>query len=211
VTYISLVAAVGLMIFAAFGGHAGLVWAPALIIAWELIDVTDGTMARALKMRDNFGGFVDYASGMVLLAFLHLALAIGVVQTPDGSLASLLPHLGIDRPVPVWFIVACGGAISAISMYMRVINRTLQVRFRDSLSDDSESLPGSGVGKAGRVIIRNLETVGGIQAIVYSLAAAFGVLEATIFFYLVLYLLLLPAFAVSVYRNFSRITAYPER
>jgi phosphatidylglycerophosphate synthase len=210
VTYASLFLAFTLVIVAAFGGRAGTIWAPALIVGWELIDVTDGTMARAMKIRDNFGGFVDYVAGITLLAFLPLALSIGAQRSPDGSLSLLLSQFVGPLSLPPYLLVACGGAISAISMYLRVINRTLQVRYRDSLSDDSESLPGSGMGKILRTVIRNLETIGGVQALVFAAAAALSWLEATISLYLVFYLLLMPAFALSVYRTFSSRTAYTD-
>jgi phosphatidylglycerophosphate synthase len=209
VTYISLAFATALVFLAAFGGHSGTIWAPALIIVWELIDVTDGTMARALNKRDNFGGFVDYVAGITLLAFLPLGLSIGAARSPDGSLLALLGHIGV-RTLPVWAIVACGGAVTAVSMYMRVINRTLQVRFRDSFSDDSESAPGKGLAKIARTIVRNLETIGGVAAIILAAAAAMRELEAVIFIYLLFYLCLLPVFAVQIYRNYSKIVAYPK-
>lgn len=65
VNYLSLVLVFVVLVLAAAGGHTGLIAATALVFIWQIVDVTDGTMARALAIRDNFGGFVDYVTGMV--------------------------------------------------------------------------------------------------------------------------------------------------
>jgi hypothetical protein len=35
-----------------------------LLIVWQLLDATDGTMARALGIRSNYGGFIDHLGGI---------------------------------------------------------------------------------------------------------------------------------------------------
>jgi phosphatidylglycerophosphate synthase len=208
VTYTSLVGSAALIALAAFGGPHGPALATALIIVWELLDVTDGTMARALGIRDNFGGFVDYAAGITLIAFLPFALAIGAARHPDGSVLPLLRILDISPVMAPVFVVACGATMCTVAMFMRVINRTLQVRFGDALGDDDQSGSAQGLRGVARAVLRNIETIGGLQAVILSAAAWTHHLEIALAAYAGFYLLLVVAYMGSVYRNFSNRTAY---
>lgn len=209
VNYFSLVLALVILGFAVFGGRSGLITATALVFLWQIVDVTDGTMARALRIRDNFGGFVDYATGMVVAAFNPLCLGIGAFLSPDYSARDLFAFLAIDIASPSMFVLAAAGGISAIAMYMRLINRILFIRFGDSFSktlDNSAALQRSTV----YLITKNLETVGGVQAFAFFIGAVSGMLDALLVIYFAFYLLLLGAFAVSVYRNYQDRTAYQD-
>ena len=91
VNYFSLVLAFFILGLVALGSQTARAAGVALVFVWQVVDVTDGTMARALKIRDNFGGFVDFATGMIVATFLPFCLGIGACLTPDGSLSALLP------------------------------------------------------------------------------------------------------------------------
>ena len=204
VNYIALAVAVVGLALAAFGGHGGLVAGMVLVFAWQLIDVTDGTMARALKIRDNFGGMVDYSTGMVVAAFLPLALGIGAYLTPDHSADLVLGILSIETNSPSVLVLIAGAGISTISMYMRLINRVLYIRFGNSLTAgqaaDGDEANGESVIWG---IAKNLETLGGLQAPMFFLGVITGTLEVLLVAYLIFYIVVFGGFCASVYRNYT--------
>lgn len=208
VTYGSGVVALIIVSVAAFGGHRGTVLAPILVFVWELLDVTDGSMARALHRRDNFGGFVDYSIGIALTAFLPIALAIGAASSPDGSLAAFFNSWSIRLPADAPMILSLGAINAAVSMYMRVLNRTLEVRFGTGIAPDDQSRDKHSFIGLTRLLVRNFETLGGVQAPVLTLAALTHRLEFAIFGYATLQIVLLLAFVVSIFRNYSARTEY---
>jgi hypothetical protein len=207
INYFSILFGIALLALAAAGGQANLTAATTLCFFWQAIDVSDGTMARSLAIRDNFGGFVDYSSGMLLVAFLPLCLGIGVFVSPDGSLAALAAPAAPDIRIDPAMFIAVGGAISAISLYMRLINRVLQIRFGDSLSEPEKERGGGRFGWV-RDVVKNVETVGGVQAVIFFAAALLNVLEVVLVCYLALYVALMAGFAASVYRRYGDRRAY---
>lgn len=204
VNYVALVVAIMVFPVAAFGGSDGLIAAMTLVFVWQLIDVTDGTMARSLKIRDNFGGLVDYSTGMVVAAFLPLALGIGASLTPDGSAEPILRFFSIELENPSVLVLIAGAGISTISMYMRLINRVLYIRFGNSLTAGkaAEENPAERKGVIFG-LAKNVETLGGLQAILFFTGAATGTLDALLIGYLVFYCAVFSGFVVSVYRNYS--------
>lgn len=208
VNYLSLVLVFVVLVLAAAGGHTGLIAATALVFIWQIVDVTDGTMARALAIRDNFGGFVDYATGMVIAAFLPLCLGVGAYFSPDHSAGDLFALFGLDAAHASTAVLIAGAGISVISMYMRLINRVLFIRFGDSAIEAAEIDAPEQPGGIIYLVTKNVETLGGIQAFAYFIAVAFGLLDALIVLYFIFYLCLLAAFSVSVYRNYTHRTAY---
>ena len=207
INYLSLFLVLVVLAYAMFGGPSGLLAATALVFVWQLVDVTDGTMARALKIRDNFGGFVDYATGMVMAAFLPVCLGVGAYLAPDHSAGALFALLSLEVPHPTVAVLIAGAGISAVSMYMRLINRVLFIRFGASFSQAGEGSTPNGQ-RLVYLVTKNLETLGGIQAFAYFIAAVTGLLDALLVLYFVFYCCLLAGFAVSVYRNYSHRTAY---
>lgn len=204
VTYFTFGLAWVILAIAAIGGPRGPRLALAMLIAWEVFDVTDGTMARALGVRDNFGGFLDYAGGMVIVAFLPLALAIGVYASPDGSLARILSR-GIARPsVASATVLVSGAVVSVISLLMRLVNRVLFLRFGDSYSHWAENTEprALSVRRIPDMTVRNLDSIGGLQAVVLLAAAFAGVLEIAIVGYLAFYIVVLIGFMLSTYRKY---------
>lgn len=204
VTFASFVFSWIIVAVAAFGGPQGPLTALIMVLFWEAVDVTDGSMARAIKKRDNFGGFLDYAAGVVLIAFLPFALGIGIFLWPEGSLKAAAAGLGLAAtPSPVLFLAA-GAGISVISLLMRLVNRVLYVRFGDSFSqwDERERLRKTSVRELVNLLVRNLETTGGLQALVFLLAALTGVLEIALCGYLFFYAALLVMFMRQTYQTY---------
>ena len=80
--------------FAGFGPEWRLV-SVFLLVLWQMLDVTDGTMARALEIRSNYGGFIDYLGGIFLLSFLPLSLGMGLYRYPEHSAQFLFSQVSI--------------------------------------------------------------------------------------------------------------------
>jgi len=204
VTFASFVFSWIIVGVAAFGGPQGPLTALIMVLFWEAVDVTDGSMARAIKKRDNFGGFLDYAAGVVLIAFLPFALGIGVYLWPEGSLKTFAAGFGLAAcPSPVLFLAA-GAGISVISLLMRLVNRVLYVRFGDSFSqwDERERLRKTSLREMIDLLVRNLETTGGLQALVFLIAALMGGLEIALCGYLLFYAALLVMFMRQTYQTY---------
>jgi phosphatidylglycerophosphate synthase len=209
VTYLAGAVACAIIALAASGGRGRVLVALALIVGWELLDVTDGTMARALDRRDNYGGFLDYAGGMIVVAFLPLALGIGAYAAPDGSLGRAVASLWADVTVPRATVLIAGALISVISIFMRLLNRVLLLRFGDSHSQWGEHAQAS----ASRVpmldlVVRNFETLGGLQVIVLLVATWLGGLELALTGYLAFYSVVFLAFVGSTHRRYRHRIEY---
>ena len=205
VTYMGFLLAWIIVGLASAGGTRGRVAALLLVIVWELLDVADGAMARAISRRDNFGGFLDYASGIVLVAFLPLALGVGLAVSPDGSLGRALALMGSSWRVPALAAVVAGASISTVSLFVRLINRVLYLRFGDSYSNWDEPR-----GSLADLAIRNVETIGGLQGLLLLMAVLAGVLELALAGYLLFYVLLLLVFLVSTHRHYQGRLAYND-
>ncbi|HQJ30757.1 MAG TPA: CDP-alcohol phosphatidyltransferase family protein [Syntrophales bacterium] len=205
VTFASFVFSWIIVGVAAFGGPHGPLAALIMVLFWEAVDVTDGSMARAIKKRDNFGGFLDYAAGVVLIAFLPFALGIGVFLWPEGSIKDAAASFGlVISPSPALFLAA-GAGISVISLLMRLVNRVLYVRFGDSFSqwDEGDRISKVSLREMINLLVRNLETTGGMQALVFLLAALTGVLEIALGGYLLFYVALLIMFMRQTYQTYQ--------
>jgi phosphatidylglycerophosphate synthase len=208
VNYFSLALAGFILGSVALGDGRARVVGVSLVFLWQIIDVTDGTMARAQKIRDNFGGFVDFATGMIVATFLPFCLGIGVSRTPDGSLAALLGRIGATVDDPRILVLAAAAGISVISLYIRLISRVLLIRFGES----ADSLAASRVRGARpswlQTVARNLETLGGAQMFVFLGGAALGQLEVVLMGYALFYVAVFAAFAVSTHRTYRDRTRY---
>ena len=87
-------------------------------------------------------------------------------------------------------------------MYMRLINRVLYIRFGDSLTASKADGEDEGDGLIFG-LAKNVETLGGLQAILFFTGAVTHMLEALLICYLVFYCAVFVGFFVSVYRNYS--------
>jgi phosphatidylglycerophosphate synthase len=206
VNYVSLSLVFVILGLVGFGGATGRITGTALVLLWQIVDVTDGTMARALKIRDNFGGFVDYATGIVLAAFLPLALGVGLFRSPEPLLSTAAGTLHLADASSLVLVLGAGALVSAISLYMRLLNRVLVIRF-------GEGLAGSHVAKkqrdgAAKTVVKNLETIGGLQAVLFFAAAAASLLGIVLVLYAAFYVFMLVAFATVTYRGYSARTKY---
>ena len=84
-----------------------------------------------------------------------------------------------------------------MSLFVRLINRVLFLRFGDSYSNWDEPK-----GSMLDLAIRNLETIGGVQGLLLLIAAFAGALELALAGYLVFYTALLLVFMAATYRHY---------
>jgi hypothetical protein len=165
-------------------------------------------MARAIHAKDNFGGFVDYAAGIALIGAMPLALGIAVARAPDRSLEAVAGALLTNTSMSQAAMVAIGGGITGLSLYLRVLNVVLQLRFGSAPGGGGDAWQNRRMRQVPRLIVRNIESVGGLQALAWILAAYFRFVEAVLAFYFVFYLGIAAALSVSVYRSYSPLRAY---
>jgi hypothetical protein len=170
------------------------VTAAVLLLFWQLLDATDGTIARGLGIRSNYGGFVDLLGGMFLLAFLDVSIGLGLYRFPDNSMQQLLDLMGIDFTyLPVYSLIA--GAYSSIAAILfRLASRIIQLRFDIDINKTPEADHGvTAMNPKVRLhrVIQNVEQIGGLQLIILFVAAALGRLEVFVVFYLIVHLVVL--------------------
>jgi hypothetical protein len=169
------------------------VTAAVLLLFWQILDATDGTIARGLGIRSNYGGFVDLLGGMFLLAFLDVSIGLGLYRFPDNSMQQLLDLMDIDFSyLPVYSLIA--GAYSSIAAILfRLTSRIIQLRFAidiNRMPSDHAATAMSLKVRLHRVIL-NVEPVGGLKLIILFIAAALGQLEVFMVFYLIVHLVVL--------------------
>ncbi|MBZ0268007.1 hypothetical protein K8I85_07615, partial [bacterium] len=202
VNYFAMALAFFILGIVSMGSPAARTIGVSLVFLWQVVDVTDGTMARALKIRDNFGGFVDFATGMVVATFLPFCLGVGACLHPDGSLAALLTRFGVEVARPEILVLIAAGMTSVISLYVRLISRVLLIRFGESVNGIQAMRERRNETNWFATFGRNLEALGGLQAFVFFTGALLGQLEVVLVGYAVFYAMILVAFAASTHRSY---------
>lgn len=176
----------------AWTGSSGRIAAATLLVLWEIMDTTDGNMARTLKIRSNYGGFIDFTNGMFLIAFLQFSIGLGLYFHPEHSLERLFERAGIDlHYLPIHSLIF--GAYSSLSATLnRLVYRISQIRFGKEIFKEYEAGFG-GLSLTNKIIwiIRDIEYFGGFQIPLIFLGAVSGCLEFVVLFYFVVNLMLL--------------------
>ena len=90
-------------------------------------------------------------------------------------------------------------------MYVRLINRVLYIRFGQSLTAGNDAAKCDGLMYG---LAKNLETLGGLQAVLLFIGAATKTLDALLVAYLAFYCVVFALFAVSVHRNYTNRRQY---
>ena len=110
----------------------------AMIFVWALLDYVDGTMARALSARSNFGHFIDVVGAYYLFAFLPLALAIGSDDQILRSITSItVEYTQFNFVSPNIVTIGASSAIS--NLLLRLILLRGQVTFGVNVRDIDET------------------------------------------------------------------------
>jgi hypothetical protein len=170
------------------------VTAAVLLLFWQLLDATDGAIARGLGIRSNYGGFVDLLGGMFLLAFLDVSIGLGLYRFPDHSMQQLLDLMDIHFTyLPVYSLIA--GAYSSIAAILfRLTSRIIQLRFGIDMNETPEAghrATAMSLKLRLHRVIRDVAQIGGLKLIILFIAAALGQLEVFMIFYLVVHLVVL--------------------
>lgn len=193
----------------AVGGAEWRLPAAASLILWQLLDTTDGTMARVSGIRSNFGGFVDHLGGIYLVAFLMLSLGLGVALAPEHSVsleAAPGPLSTVERGT---FFVLVGGFSSVTAVLMRLTNRIVQVRFPDRILADELATERTLFSRIS-LFVKDLENVGGYLFVVLLVAALVRRVEWFVLGYGALYLAMLLATTAKTMVGLRHEDEYPD-
>jgi len=83
ITYLShSVAVVGLLLIAR-GQTAEVVFGILFINLWQILDCSDGALARATGMTSHYGAFIDYLGGYLTCAALPVTIGFGLYLNPE--------------------------------------------------------------------------------------------------------------------------------
>jgi hypothetical protein len=178
------------------------IMAASLLIAWQMLDATDGTMARALGIRSNYGGFIDLLGGMFLIAFLHVSIGVGLFRFPEYSLQEFFGMLGLHANYVPAYSVVVGAYCSIAAILFRLTSRIIQVRFGIDLNKATSGADGAGKLPPASSFVnvaRNIEGIGGIQFIILLIAAIFETLEIFLVLYLVINFAVLLGFTAKAF------------
>lgn len=168
-----------------------------LLFVWQILDATDGAMARTLNKKSNYGGFIDYMGGMILLSLLYFGLGIGLFWHPENSFRQLINLTDIKIAYSPVYAVIWGGYCSIAALLIRLLSKVIQVRFGvDINKDEDKSSPL-------KDIIKELENVGGFQFIIIFLFSLIRSLEILLFMLFLFYILLTIIFVVKVSLSFK--------
>ena len=97
-----------------------------LLFTWQLLDTVDGGIARVRKIVNNYGGYIDYITGMIIIAFLPICVSIACI---NNSINKDLFFGFISLELTDLNILAIGCFSSIASIFSRFINHTIKIRF----------------------------------------------------------------------------------
>lgn len=193
VSYFNLIISICICVGFAAGNAQTRVITSTMLLIWQIIDVTDGTMARTLNIRSNYGGFIDDLGGLIIIAFLPICVGINLFNQPEylyqDNLAVILNN-DISYKNAIFFMCATNSIISVTS---RLFDKMLKIRFRKILN---KKLINEHKNLNSMTIIKNLENLGGFQIVLLINASIFQCLELYVFFYFVIYITMLPLLIV---------------
>ena len=195
VSYINFFLSLVICLLLAFGTPSFQITAGILLLLWQTLDCTDGTMARALQKCSKYGGFVDYAGGMFLLAFFQISIGVGLFLHPENSVHALLSWLDVNiQYLPGYSLIICASS-SIMALLVRLINKDIETSFGKNLVINNDGVPDKSRGTI-RNIIKNVENLGGLQIPFFWLAVLFNHLELFVIFYFFINMGILVAFTV---------------
>lgn len=90
-------------------GDKFLIWGIILFLFWDVLDCTDGNIARLTKTSSPVGVFYDAVAGYAAVAFIYLSVGVAAYRT-----SSLFGKNGF------WFIII-GGAASIFDLLARIV------------------------------------------------------------------------------------------
>ena len=108
VSLISLIEAFVACAFIIIGGKF-LIWGIILFLFWDVLDCTDGNIARLTKTSSPIGVFFDAVAGYAAVAFIYLSVGVAAYRTSAMFGENCF-----------WFIII-GGAASIFDLLARVV------------------------------------------------------------------------------------------
>lgn len=162
ISYLSFLLSVSCCVLFAWGDPSIRWLAILLIPIWEILDVTDGTMARTLKIRSNYGGFIDQLGGIFLIAFLPISIGMGLYRYPEHSVSGVFSSLGLTieySPVNTFIF---GAYSSVASVFVRLIIKIVQIRFASQVTPEAFTKKGNVFLMFAARQIKSIERFGGL-------------------------------------------------
>ena len=167
-----------------------------LVLLWQILDNSDGTMARILKSCSKFGGYIDEIAGLFLLAFLPIGIAIGLYFHPEPVAGGAL--FGVSA-IPPELVLVCGALTSVAACMYRLMLRMVQIQFGENIGGDEDAqLTTSGPTARLMLFVKDLENLGGYQILILIVAAFLHRLDYYIVFYFFLEMAILIALTVKI-------------
>lgn len=200
VTYFNLFLGFMICIMFAWLDPVYRIVAALLLVFWQAMDTVDGNMARTLKIRSNYGGFVDEIGGLILLAFIQFSICVGLYRFPEGSITIIDSYAGLSFSLHPEYFLIIGGFGSISTILSRLINRIIIIRFGVT--------PTKSVGIAGTdkflfnnmvSVFRNIESFGGFQIPLIFLASIFNLLSLLVIFYFLISIILLMGYSMKMF------------
>lgn len=148
VSLISLVEAFIASAFIILGGKF-LIWGIVLFLFWDILDCTDGNIARLTNTSSLLGEFFDAVAGYAAVAFIYLAVGVAAYRT-----STLFDENGF------WFIIL-GGAASIFDLLARVVYQKFSVTeyvsgYANKNDTMAKKMKGNGIYHIAIQIMKNL-------------------------------------------------------
>ena len=199
ITYFNLFLGIMICIMYAWLDPAFRIVAAFSLVFWQAMDTVDGNMARALKIRSNYGGFVDEIGGLILLAFIQFSICVGLYRFPEGSITVIDGYAGLTFSKHPEYLLIVGGFCSISMVLSRLINRIIILRFGE------ESVKADGSAGSNKIlfnsmvsVFRNIESLGGFQIPFIFLASIFRLLWLLVIFYFLISAILLLGYSIKM-------------
>ena len=212
ITYTTFFLSVFVVLTFAFGGPGWRPYLAGILILWQALDTADGSMARVMQKRSNYGGFVDYLGGMFLLAFFQLGIGIGLFRNPEGSLDNAIEEVGLSWASEPHFILIIAAYSSISAILVRLVLKAVQVRFGKENADyDKVDFKGETLSAKFIRVVKEIENLGGLQIPLVLLGAIFHYLECLVLFYFFLNVSLLVIYTLKICISFRTHHSYGQQ
>jgi len=210
VTYFNFVLGIYICISFATFDPMYRIFSSILLLLWQILDTVDGNMARVLNKRSNYGGFIDYAGNMFIVAFLHISIGFGLYRYPEGLITEIINNYMQFDYLPAYTLILSAYS-SVATILCRLLHKVIQIRFgRIMFKEVNLKVQQLSLRKIIIHFIQNIERLGGMQIIIIFITSIIGCLEITIFFYFLLNIIMLAGYTIHVFWSLRKLHFYPE-
>ena len=194
VNYLNLLIAIFALTIFALDIEHNLLIATVLLFIWQFIDTIDGGIARVRKIVNNYGGYIDYITGMIIIAFLPVCISIACI---NNSTSKDLFFGFISLELTDLNILAIGCFSSISSIFSRFINHTIKIRF----GIDNSTKVKKDFNNIFSNILVNIENIGGLQLVFLLLAI---IMNSTVYFLVVYAIINISIFIIVFLHSLSK-------